>query len=254
MARIRTIKPEFFTSEDIVSRTPLARLFFQALWCEADREGRLEWKLRTFKLRYFPGDDCDIESMAKELIDGGLVTVYEVDGKQYAEIPTFKKHQVINNREAESEIPVRVNDQKHASGTHESGVKAERKGKEGKGTEGKGTIPPQPPRGGEQAPDEAKPINADDLKAEGVDAQVATEFLALRKRKRATLTELALEGIRREAGRAGLTLDATLRKCIERGWQGFEASWVEKGQTGAPKHGNFANQDYRAGLAADGSF
>ena len=57
MARIRTIKPEFFTSEDIVGMTPLARLFYVALWCESDREGRLEWKPNTFKLRYLPGVD-----------------------------------------------------------------------------------------------------------------------------------------------------------------------------------------------------
>ena len=44
MSRIRSIKPEFFTSEDIVSMTPLARLFYVSLWCEADREGRLDWK------------------------------------------------------------------------------------------------------------------------------------------------------------------------------------------------------------------
>ncbi len=28
MARIRTIKPEFFTSEDVVALSPLARLLF----------------------------------------------------------------------------------------------------------------------------------------------------------------------------------------------------------------------------------
>jgi len=135
MARIRTIKPEFFTSEDIVSLTPLSRLFYQSLWCEADREGRMEWKPRTFKLRYFPGDNCDIESMAQELIDAGLVIVYEANGKQYAEVPSFKKHQVINNREAESEIPPRVTNENHAPFTRESGVLAE--GKEGKGRERK---------------------------------------------------------------------------------------------------------------------
>ena len=39
VARIRTIKPDFFTSEDIVVLTPWARLLYIALWCEADREG-----------------------------------------------------------------------------------------------------------------------------------------------------------------------------------------------------------------------
>ena len=135
MARIRTIKPEFFTSEDIVSLSPLARLFYVSLWCEADREGRMDWKLGTLKMRYFPGDNCDMQFLANELIDGGLVIVYEVDGKQYAEIPSFKTHQIINNRESDSTRPPRV---KHAS----KRVKAEGKeGREGNGKEGDSAEP-----------------------------------------------------------------------------------------------------------------
>lgn len=75
----------------------------------------------------------------------------------------------------------------------------------------------------------ARPFSVADLVAMGVDEQVASEFLVIRKRKRAPLTSLAFDGIRREAGRAGITLDAALRKCVERGWQGFEASWVLSG-------------------------
>lgn len=146
MARIRTIKPEFFTSEDIVSLTPLARLFYVSLWCEADREGRFEWKPKTFKLRYLPGDNCDVVDLAQELIDAQLVLLYEVDGKTYAEIPSFIKHQVINNRESESTIPARVG---HASTTRKSGVLAEgkgRKGKEGDSTEPQcDSLPPASP-------------------------------------------------------------------------------------------------------------
>ena len=129
MARIRTIKPEFFTSEDIVSMTPLARLFYVSLWCESDRMGRLEWKPGTFKMRYLPGDNCDVAELAKELISKGLIVLYEVNGKTYAEIPTFTEHQVINNRESDSTIPQRVY---HASSTRAQRVKAEGKGKEGK--------------------------------------------------------------------------------------------------------------------------
>lgn len=141
MARIRTIKPEFFTSEDIVGMTPLARLFYVSLWCESDRDGRLEWKPGTFKMRYLPGDDCSIQDLADELIDKGLIVLYMAGGKQYAEIPTFTEHQVINNRETPSTIPPNSSD---ATLTRESGVKAEgkegREGKEGKGREGKGSL------------------------------------------------------------------------------------------------------------------
>lgn len=108
MARIRTIKPEFFTSADIVALTPLSRVFYIALWCEADREGRLNWNLKTLKMRYLPADNCDINELAQELVDAGMIVIYEVDGKKYAEIPSFKHHQVINNRESDSIIPSRV--------------------------------------------------------------------------------------------------------------------------------------------------
>lgn len=152
MARIRTIKPEFFTSEDIVSMSPLARLFYVSLWCESDREGRLSWKPKTLKMRYLPGDQCDIEELAGELISAGLIVLYEVDGKQFAEIPSFKNHQVINNRESESVIPARVGD---ASGR----VKAEGR-KEGKGKEG--TSDPNG-SGGEAPPDDLPADEAKEL-------------------------------------------------------------------------------------------
>lgn len=102
MARIRTIKPEFFTSEDIVMLPPLTRLLYIAIWCEADKEGRLPWKPMTFKLRYFPADACDIKAMCAELVDAGLVVLY---GEGLAYIPSFGKHQHINPRESASALP-----------------------------------------------------------------------------------------------------------------------------------------------------
>lgn len=102
MARIRTIKPEFFTSEDVVSLSPLARLLYIALWCEADKEGRLTWKPKTFKMRWLPGDKCDIDSLCGELVKGGVVVLYG-DGLAY--IPGFAKHQHVNPRESASTLP-----------------------------------------------------------------------------------------------------------------------------------------------------
>jgi len=102
MARIRTIKPEFFTSEDIVSLTPFARLLYIALWCEADRDGRLVWRPNTFKMRYLPADPIDIEALCKELINIGMIKLY---GENLAFIPSFLNHQHINPRETESKLP-----------------------------------------------------------------------------------------------------------------------------------------------------
>ena len=138
MARIRTIKPDFFTSEDVVRLSPLARLLFIATWLEADREGRFVWRPKTLKLRYLPGDDCDIEALADELLTAGLIVTYAADGLTYADIPTFTKHQVINNRESASAIPARVGD---GIATREARVcdamVTPLTGKEGKGRERK---------------------------------------------------------------------------------------------------------------------
>lgn len=129
MARIRTIKPEFFTSEDIVEMSPFARLLYIALWCEADREGRLAWKPKTFKLRYFPADNIDVDALCAEIVERGLVVLY---GDGLAHIPKFLDHQHINPRESASTLPppddasARV---KHAS-ARVSDVQVGREGKE----------------------------------------------------------------------------------------------------------------------------
>lgn len=116
MAYIRTIKASFFTSDDIVSLSPLARLLYIGLWTEADREGRFVWRTGNFKLRLLPGDACDINELCCELVESGLVIPYEADGKLFAEIPTFKAHQSINVKERKSVIPERV---RHATTTRE---------------------------------------------------------------------------------------------------------------------------------------
>ncbi|MCP1173774.1 hypothetical protein [Ralstonia chuxiongensis] len=133
MARIRTIKPEFFTSEDIVEMSPFARLLYVALWCEADREGRMTWKPKTFKLRYFPADAIDIDALCEEIIGRGLVELYG-DGLAY--IPKFLDHQHINPRESPSSLPppddashTREPRVDHASG-RDSDVQVGREGKE----------------------------------------------------------------------------------------------------------------------------
>ena len=68
-------------------------------------------------------------------------------------------------------------------------------------------------------------------KPESVSEQVWEDFSALRTKRRAPITETALRGIQREAEKAGISLEAALSTCCERGWQGFKASWYEKDKT-----------------------
>lgn len=93
-------------------------------------------------------------------------------------------------------------------------------------------YPPTPRKRGKSAV--APGLTVIDLQAKGVPQDVATEFLAIRSRKRAPLTELALAGIQREADKAELPLGEALRKCVERGWQGFDAGWVQNQTRASP--------------------
>lgn len=61
-----------------------------------------------------------------------------------------------------------------------------------------------------------------------VDPQVASDFIALRHKLRAPITATAVAGIRREAAKAGLTLNSALAMCCERSWRGFKAEWVTR--------------------------
>jgi uncharacterized protein YdaU (DUF1376 family) len=64
------------------------------------------------------------------------------------------------------------------------------------------------------------------IRPTAVSEKVWDDFQEIRKAKRAPLTDTALTGIKREAGKAGITLQAALEMSCARGWQGFEAQWV----------------------------
>lgn len=61
------------------------------------------------------------------------------------------------------------------------------------------------------------------LKPPAVDEQTWGDFIRSRKSK---ITQTAIDGIKREADKAGWTLEDALKECCTRGWQGFKASWV----------------------------
>lgn len=109
MARIRTVKPEFFRHEGLYAAEretglPL-RVAFAGLWCACDREGRFRWQPRTLKLDCLPHDDVDFSRVLDALWTRGFLVKYASAGKEFGAIPSWKQHQVINNRERQSELP-----------------------------------------------------------------------------------------------------------------------------------------------------
>jgi hypothetical protein len=76
----------------------------------------------------------------------------------------------------------------------------------------------------EEKKEQLAAVAADPL--EGIDGKVVLDFTALRRAKRAPITQTAIDGIKREATKAGLTLESALAMCCERGWTGFKAEWL----------------------------
>lgn len=100
MARIRTVKPEFWSSEQVMSCTPLARLLFIGIWNFCDDGGNHPLSPRTIKALVFPGDDITVESvdgLLGELKSSDLIALYAVEGKTYLHVRGWR-HQKIDKR------------------------------------------------------------------------------------------------------------------------------------------------------------
>jgi len=105
MARIRTIKPEFWTSESVVECSCTARLLLIGMLNFADDYGNLVNSPKRLKMQIFPADIIDTTPLLDELIKHGLIIPYLVDGEKYLNIKGFRKHQVIN-KPSKSKIPL----------------------------------------------------------------------------------------------------------------------------------------------------
>ncbi|MDP2954679.1 MAG: hypothetical protein Q8O76_15355, partial [Chloroflexota bacterium] len=96
MARIRSIKPEFWTDEKVGQLSLLGRLLFIGLWNLADDAGVLEDSCLQLKAQLFPYDSTDpedIEHQLCRLAELGMVLRYGLRGKQLLFIQHFADHQ-----------------------------------------------------------------------------------------------------------------------------------------------------------------
>lgn len=99
MARIRSIKPSFWTSEQIVECSPNARLLFIGLLNFADDAGVHPASAARLKMEVFPGDGfsgTDVGAMVNELVTAGLVERYEVEARAYWRVTGWDRHQKID--------------------------------------------------------------------------------------------------------------------------------------------------------------
>lgn len=97
MARIRSIKPDFWTDEKIVELDFVDRLLFIGLWNFADDQGFIDYSPKRIKMQVFPGDNVDVRESLARLHSLGLLGVYEACGAVILHVTGWERHQRVSN-------------------------------------------------------------------------------------------------------------------------------------------------------------
>lgn len=104
--RARSLKPSLFKNELLGAADPLLTVLFAGLWCEADREGRLEDRPARIRAEVFPyRGNLDIDTHLQWLHLNGFIRRYEVKGLKLMQILKFAEHQRPHKNEVLSVLP-----------------------------------------------------------------------------------------------------------------------------------------------------
>jgi len=224
----RILREGILTSERVERLNWAEEVFYRRLMSVVDDYGRYYARPALLLAACYPlllkkVSDSDIEKWLSACENAALVSVYPAeDGKRYLQLLDFKQ-QV---RAAASKFPPMpigcVADAQHPPASAHLGVSVSEGVSEG---------------GGETRKRAASPA------IEGIPEDLLADYMVVRTAKKAgKLTETAVAGLRREADKAGISLEAAIRACCEYGWQGFNAVWYADRQAKSGGNTTFAQQ------------
>ena len=109
MARIRTIKPEFWEDEKIGKLPLQARLLYIGTWNIADDNGVLRGNIAWIKSQVFPYDENlrigEVKGWIDALVEARMLIPFLYREESYYVIRTFRSHQRIDTRYSNELIP-----------------------------------------------------------------------------------------------------------------------------------------------------
>ena len=241
-------------NEDLADLEPLTRLLFIYLWMLADREGRLEDRPKRIGAQALPYDrTADVDAMLNSLKNAGFIDRYEVGGVACIQVINFAKHQTPHIREQASSLPNNTQDTTKVVPCHDQGSALS-------SPRSPDSLIPDSLIPDSLIPDSLIPDSGDvdtprkrghANQIDGISETLLQDFLEVRKAKRAgKLTPTAIAGIKREAEKAGLTLEQAITACCEYGWQGFNAGWYAGRARNSEKPNARASPGQKAKYAA----
>ena len=106
MARMRAIKPGFFTNDALGTLPMGARLLFLGIWTVSDREGRVLDRPRKLKAELLPYDRVAVGPLLDALSEAGFIQRYVSSaGVALIQVVNWHKHQQPHVKEVASTLP-----------------------------------------------------------------------------------------------------------------------------------------------------
>ena len=253
MSRSRNIKPGFLLNDHLGELDPLARLLFIGFWTVADYKGEFEWREKRLKAQLLAYDNCDIKKLAISLDKSGFIRFYSDGAAIYCKVVNFNVHQNPhkNEREKGSDIPKMTESMRQAVDLKGLTINRDLSGLNHEHSDSDpadslflipdscSLIPDSLPSKIQAKSKKFNPT-VDMWSDWGFPDKPSTEifnaWLAMRREKKYTISELSFKGIGaglRDAVQAGFTVDQCLTKAEGSSWKGFEANWMINSQSSA---------------------
>lgn len=144
-------------------------------------------------------------------------------GKASAEAKRLKKQQAINGESTSVEQPLNpVETNGNGAATNQSTNQPI--------NQEPGTNKEKPAaRASRKSADAAPVLTLADLTAEGVDKDHGAAWLRVRQKRNAPLTQVAWDGLKSQASKAGITPGQAVHICAIKSWQSFDSTWRWQG-------------------------
>ena len=176
-----------------------------------------------------------LEATGKRRTQGGHTVVYRIVLSEVQKLQRTIGH--------DEGVEVDENQSHHAPTNQSHGVTGPKMHRSHGVLQSSPTVSPKPSRNRPIGLADAKPKRAKVIRPDEVSAAIWRDY---NRQRRKPITDTALEGLKREAAKAGWPLEDALQEATMRGWDGFKASWVED-----RKPANSSASTQRGGSLAD---
>lgn len=216
----KRILRDWTCSENIDKLSPQAEVFFTRLIMKADDFGCFHGNPKLLKAALYPlkePKDSEILKWINECSSAGVIIDYEVDGKQYVKINDFGQRLRAMNRKFPDPL---TNVSSPLSSDSNPPLEEKRREVE---TEDEVEV---------ETEIQAAPFDfKKSLLSLGIESSILSQWMKVRKNKKAVNTEIAFKGIEREIRASGRSPNECIVIAVERSWSGFKAEWLNSNQT-----------------------